>query len=82
MITAYNAYMDKQNQVKGVRQKKDPNDPVAAAEIAQKTVTKIDTIDRTAWTDEERENFRVTLVELRDKIDIFVSPRAPSTELA
>ena len=82
MMTAYNAYMDKQNQVKGVRQKKDPNDPVAAAEIAQKTVTKIDTIDRTAWTDEERENFRVTLVELRDKIDIFLSPRAPSSALA
>ena len=81
MMTAYNAYMDKQNQVKGIRQKKDPNDPVAAAEIAQKTVTKIDTIDTTAWTDEERESFRVTLVELRDKIDIFLSPRAPSTAL-
>ena len=76
MMTAYNAYMDKQNQVKGIRQKKDPNDPVAAAEIAQKTVTKIDTIDRTAWTDEERENFRVTLVELRAKIDRFLSPRS------
>ena len=82
MMTAYNAYMDKQNQVKGIRQKKDPNDPVAAAEIAQKTVTKIDTIDTTAWTDEERESFRVTLVELRDKIDIFLSPRAPSTALS
>jgi len=82
MITAYNAYMDKQNQVKGGRQKKDPNDPVAAVEIAQKTLTKIDTIDTTAWTDEERENFRVTLVEMRDKIDIFLSPRAPSTALS
>ena len=74
MITAYNAYIDKQNQVKGSRQKKDPNDPVAAVEIAQKTVTKIDNIDTTAWTDEERESFRVTLVELRDKIDSFLSP--------
>ena len=82
MITAYNAYMDKQNQVKGIRQKKDPNDPVAAVEIAQNTVTKIDTIDTTTWTDEERENFRVTLVELRDRIDIFLSPRAPSTALS
>ena len=74
MITAYNAYIDKQNQVKGSRQKKDPNDPVAAVEIAQKTVTKIDNIDTTAWTDEERESFHVTLVELRDKIDSFLSP--------
>jgi len=74
MITAYNAYIDKQNQVKGSRQKKDPNDPVAAVEIAQKTVMKIGNIDTTAWTDEERESFRVTLVELRDKIDSFLSP--------
>ena len=82
MITAYNAYMDKQNQVKGIRQKKDPNDPVAAVEIAQKTVTKIGVIDTTAWTDEERESFRVTLVELRDKIDSFLSPGSPNTALA
>lgn len=73
MITAYNAYVDKQNQVKGSRQKKDPNDPVAALEIAQKTVTKIGAIDTTAWTDEERESYRVTLVALRDKIDSFLS---------
>ena len=82
MITAYNAYIDKQNQVKGSRQKKDPNDPVAAVEIAQKTVMKIGNIDTTAWTDEERESFRVTLVELRDKIDSFLSPRPPSTALS
>jgi ParB family chromosome partitioning protein len=50
MITAYNAYMDKQKQVKGSRQKKDPNDPVANLEIAQKTVTKIGNIDTTSWT--------------------------------
>ena len=74
MITAYNAYIDKQNQVKGSRQKKDPNDPVVALEIAQKTGTKIGNIDTTAWTDDERESFRVTLVELRDKIDSFLSP--------
>ncbi len=29
-----------------------------------------------------RESFRVTLVELRDKIDIFLSPRSPSTALS
>ncbi|MFZ4440529.1 MAG: hypothetical protein ACOYOS_19075, partial [Syntrophales bacterium] len=82
MITAYNTYVDKQNQVKGSRQKRDPNDPISAVEIAQKTVTKIGNIDMTTWTDEERENFRVTLVELRDKIDSFLSPRPPSTALA
>jgi hypothetical protein len=49
-------------------------DPVAAVEISQKTVMKIGNIDTTAWTDEERESFRVTLVELRDKIDSFLSP--------
>jgi hypothetical protein len=35
---------------------------------------KIGNIDTTAWTDEERDSFRVTLVELRDKIDSFLLP--------
>ncbi len=74
MITAYNAWMDKQNQVKGSRQKKDPNDPVAAVEIAQKTATKIGAIDTTAWTDEERANYHAAIAELRDKIDSILSP--------
>ena len=54
MITAYNAYMDKQNQVKGIRQKRDPNDPVAAVEIAQNTGTKIGNITRPPGRTESR----------------------------
>ena len=50
--------------VKGGSQKQDPNDPVAAVKTAQKTVKKFGIIDMTAWTDTERESFRVTLVEL------------------
>jgi hypothetical protein len=78
MITAYNAWMDKLNQVKGSRQRKDPNDPVAAVEIAQKTAAKIGAIATTAWTDEERESYHAVLAGLRDKIDSILSPGSAS----
>lgn len=75
MITAYNAYRVKQQKVKGERQKKDPNDSVAALEIAQKVGMKIGNLDTSAWTDDDREIFRVTLVDLQNKIDSFLNPK-------
>jgi len=49
-------------------------------EIAQKTGMKIDNLDTVAWTDDEREIFRVTLDDLKNKIDRFINK--PSTMLA
>jgi ParB family chromosome partitioning protein len=74
MITAYNAYRVKQQKVKGSRQKRDPNDHAASLEIAQKVGMKIGNLDTAAWTDDERESFRVTLVDLKNKIDGFLNP--------
>ncbi len=80
MVTAYNTYRLKQQKVKGIKQRKDPNDHAASLEIAQKTGMKIDNLDTVAWTDDEREIFRVTLDDLKNKIDRFINK--PSTMLA
>jgi hypothetical protein len=40
----------------------------------EKTMMKIDGIDTAAWTDDERESFRVSLVALENKIDGFLAP--------
>ena len=74
MLTAYKAYQDKQLKVKGNRQKTDPNDSVAALASAQKVGMKIGNLDTSAWTDDDREIFRVTLVDLKNKIDSFLNP--------
>ena len=82
MVTAYNTYRLKQQKVKvkGSRQKTDPNDHAASLEIAQKTGMKIDNLDTVAWTDDEREIYRVTLDDLKNKIDRFINK--PTTMLA
>ena len=80
MVTAYNTYRLKQQKVKGIKQRKDPNDHATSLEIAQKTGMKIDNLDTVAWTDDEREIFRVTLDDLKNKIDRFINK--PSTMLA
>ena len=80
MVTAYNTYRLKLQKVKGSRQQKDPNDHATSLEIAQKTGMKIGNLDTVAWTDDEREIFRVTLEDLQNKIAHFLNP--PSTMLA
>ncbi len=74
MLTAYATYRSRQQQVKGSHKKKDPNDSVAALELTEKTVLKISNLDTTAWTDDEREGFRVSLVALQNEIDRFLNP--------
>ena len=74
MMTAYAAFRAKQEQVRKSRTKKDPNDAAAALELTEKTATKIGSLDTTAWTDDEREAFRVSLAALRDGIDVFLNP--------
>ena len=79
MLTAYDAYIEKQDKVKVSRQRKDPNDPLTAVESIGKIKIKIQSLDSSAWTDEERESFRVALDDLRSEIDNF---SAPSSALA
>ena len=82
MITAYNAYRLKQQkakesggQVSNPPPGKNPNDPAAVLEFAQKVAKKIDNIDTTAWTNEERENLCVAFVDLKNQINGFLNPK-------
>jgi hypothetical protein len=63
MITTWNAWQERQSKTKATRPLKDPNDPASAREMVQKTMTttgKLARLDTTAWTDDEREGFRVS----------------------
>jgi ParB family transcriptional regulator, chromosome partitioning protein len=68
MTTAYNAYKAKQLKAKVTRQKKNPNDPQALFDMMDKTMTKIRSIDQSAWTDEEKANFQIALANLKIEI--------------
>lgn len=68
MTTAYNAYKAKQQKAVAARQKKDPNDPQVLFDLMDKTMTKLRSIDTTAWADEARANFQTALVNLKEEI--------------
>ncbi len=79
MITAWNAWREKQSKTKATRPLKDPNDPASARETVQKTMTtigKLASLDTAAWTDDEREGLRVSLVDLKTKIDDVLNPNS------
>jgi len=84
MTTAYNAYKTKQRKEKTTRQKKDPNEPQAVFDMMDKAMTKIRIIDMSAWTDEDKANFRISLTSLKAGIDKYLNVAAsqPSKNLA
>ena len=65
MTTAYNAYKAKQLKGKTTRTKKDPNDPQTLVDMLDKAMTKLQSIDTSAWTDEARANFQTSLANLK-----------------
>jgi ParB family chromosome partitioning protein len=69
MQTAFNAYKAKQQKGKTTRQKKDPNEPQAFFDMVDKTMTRIQSIDTSAWTDEEKANFQTSLANLKIEIN-------------
>lgn len=73
MQTAYIAYKAKQQKGKATRQKKDPNDSQAFFDTMDGTMTKIRSIDTSAWTDEERSNLWISLSSLKTEIDNYMA---------
>ena len=80
MITAYNAYRLKQQKAKELGGQtpnpalgKNLNDPAAVLEFAQKVMKKISNIDTTAWTNEDREKVLSVFIDIKNKINIFIS---------
>ena len=76
MTTAWNAYKAKQLKKLGdmmqssppISSKKDPNDPQALFDMLEKAITKLQSIDKTAWTEEAKANFQTTLASLKIEI--------------
>jgi ParB family chromosome partitioning protein len=75
MTTAYIAYRAKlkKEETTRTRQKKDPNEPQAVFDMMDKSMTKIRTIDMSAWTDDDRENFRISITGLKTEIDNYLN---------
>ena len=73
MITAYNAYKTQQQKGKTIRKKQIPNEPQAVFDMMDKSMTKIRTIDMSAWTDDDRENFRISITSLKTEIDNYLN---------
>jgi ParB family chromosome partitioning protein len=80
MTTAYNAYKAKLQKVKTTRQKKNPNDPQAVIDMVDKTITKLQAVDPSEWSEEDLENYRTSLNSLEECITDILSP--PSRDLA
>ena len=68
MITAYNAYKAKLLKGKTIRKNQIPNAPQALFDMMDKTMTKLQSIDTSAWMDEERANFQISLANLKIEI--------------
>ncbi len=77
MITAYQALKVKLQKGKGVRQKSNPNDPLVLFDMMDKSITKIKTIDTSAWTAEQKASFQVSLVNMKTEIESYLSTVAP-----
>jgi ParB family chromosome partitioning protein len=78
MTTAYNAYKAKQQKGKTTRQKKDTNEPQAVFDMMDKAMTKIRSIDTSAWTDDDKTNFQTSLTSLKTEIDNYLAAPPPA----
>ncbi|MCX5829856.1 MAG: ParB/RepB/Spo0J family partition protein [Deltaproteobacteria bacterium] len=84
MTTAYNAYKAKLQKGKTTRQQKDPNEPQVAFDMMDKAMTKIQSIDTSAWTEDDKTNFLASLASLKTEIENYLTahPQAPAASVA
>ena len=76
MITTYLAYKAELRKKKTTRRRTVPNAPQAAFDLVDKSMMKIRTIDMSAWTDKDRENFRISITSLKTAIDDYLNTLA------
>ncbi|MFA6413160.1 MAG: ParB/RepB/Spo0J family partition protein [Syntrophales bacterium] len=80
MTTAYNAYRARQQKGKTSRQQKDPNEPQALLDTVNKTTTKLQSLDTSAWTEENKTGFRTALTGLKTEVDNYLAAQPPTTK--
>ena len=76
MTTAYNTYKAKQQKGKTTRHKTDTNEPQAVFDMMDKAMTKIRSINTSAWTNDNKTNFRTSLSSLKTEIDNYLAALA------
>lgn len=76
MVTAWNIYQEKLNKQQAGRQKrvKLPEDAAAVIQWISKTVAKLDGLDTSAWTEDEKANLNQTLMDLGESIQAVLEP--------
>ncbi len=82
MTTAYIAYKANLQMGKTIRQQKDPNEPQAVLDLMDKATAKLQSINTSAWTDDNKANFPTSLTGLKAEIDNYLSAPPASTNLA
>jgi len=84
MITAWNQYKDKVAKAAAGRTKREKV-PESAADIlnlVSKTVNKLGGLDMSAWTEDEKNAFNQTLMELQESIQTILNPSEARSNLA
>jgi len=76
MLKAYAACKAKQQKGKTTRTKTDPNASQLVFDLCDKAATKINTIDTSAWTEEEKANLQISLNSLKSTIETFLAAPA------
>ena len=76
MVTAWNAYQEKLNKQQAGRQQrvKLPEDAAAVIQWIGKTVVKLDSLDNSAWTEDEKATLNQALMDLGEKIQSVLAP--------
>ena len=60
-----------------ISKKKAPNEPQAVFDMMDKAMTKIRTIDMSAWTDDNKTNFQTSLTSLKTETDNYLNTPPP-----
>ena len=84
MITAWNQYKEKLAKAAAGRatRAKVPESAVSVLNLVSKTVSKLGSLDMSTWTEDEKNAFNQTLMELHESIQAVLNPAGPSSNLA
>ena len=84
MITAWGQYKDKLAKAAAGRAKREkvPESAMAVLNLVSKTVSKLGGLDMSAWTEDEKNAFNQTLMELQESIQAILNPSEAPSNLA
>ncbi len=84
MITAWNQYKENLAKAAAGRTKREriPESPTDILNWGNKTVSKLGSLDMSDWTEDEKNAFNQTLMELQESIQAILNPAGASSNLA